>query len=76
MKLEAYRTNNLYLAAYLWAKALEYAGIEGDEKKMFIFIDSPDREMFENQFNSKRNCQVDVWEFITALRVLKSQIHN
>ena len=75
-KPETFRTQNLYLAAYLWSKKLEYGGIEGDEKKTFIFMDSPDREIFENQFNSKKYCEIDVWEFITALKVLKSELYK
>lgn len=76
MKPETYKTNNLNLSAYLFAKGLEFAGVEGNKKKTFIFIDSPDRELFENQFKSRRNCGVDAWELITTLRVLKSEIHK
>ena len=77
MKLQTYKTKNLNLAAYIFAKGLEFAGIEGEGKeKTLIFVDSEDREVFENQFNSRRNCEVDVWEFIMALKVLKSQIYN
>ncbi len=76
MKTDAFKTKNLYQAAYLFAKGLEFSGVEGDKDKTFIFIDSPDREIFENQYNSKRNCVVDVWEFTTALRVLKSELYK
>lgn len=77
MKLETYKTKNLNLASYIFAKGLEFAGIEGEgREKTLIFIDSLDREVFENQFNSKRNCEVDVWEFIMANKVLKGKIYN
>jgi len=76
MKLQTWKTTNFNLATYVFAKGLEYAGNEGDKIRTFLFIDSPDREVFTNQYNSRRNCEVDFWELTTAQKILKNEIHN
>jgi hypothetical protein len=76
MKQETFKTTNFNLAAYLFAKGLEYSGNEGENIRTFLFIDSPERGVFVNQYTTRRNCEVDFWELITAQKILKNEIHN
>ena len=76
MEQETFKTTNFNLATYLFAKGIEYTGNEGEKIRTFLFVDSTDREIFVNQFISKRNCEVDIWEFITAQKILKNEIYN
>lgn len=75
-KEKLFKTKNIYLATYLFTKKLEFVGTEGEKEKTFIFNESTKREKLYSQFHSRRDCMVDAWEFITAFKLLKSQIYN
>lgn len=77
-----FRTNNFYLASFLFAKGLELVNIDRTDPKKceFVFVDTPLRELFVGVFNfSKQNdpeAQVDARALILAIKTLKDKLYQ
>ena len=77
-----WRTDSLYLSAFLLAKGLSLLTIEklSTRKSLFVFVDSPSRESLLNQFNfspeGSADCLVDAREFVSAIKSLKEKLYQ
>ena len=77
-----FRTQNFYLASFLFAKGMELAGIDrADPKKcIFVFSDTPLRELLVGVFNfGKENdpeAMIDSRKIILAVRTLKDRLYQ
>lgn len=77
-----WRTDSLYLSAFLLTKGLTLATIEklSTKKSLFVFVDSPDRESLLNQFNfspkDSKECLIDAREFVSAIKSLKEKLYQ
>lgn len=77
-----FRTNNFYLAVFLFAKGLELANIDRTDTKRcnFIFIDTAERETLLGAFNfGKENCHealIDARKMIFAVKTLKDKLYQ
>lgn len=77
-----YRTANFYQASFLFAKGLELVSIDHtDQKKcVFVFIDTPLRELFVGAFNfGKENDSetiIDARKLISAIKLLKERLYQ
>ena len=83
MKKDIYfRTQNFYLAAFLFAKRLEIVGINPIDGKRceFVFLDTPQRETLVDAFTfGKENNDltlVDARMLITAIKNLKDKLFS
>lgn len=77
-----WRTDSLYLSAFLITKDLSLVTIEklSSRKSLFVFVDSPNRESLLNQFNfspeGSTDCLVDAREFVSAIKSLKEKLYQ
>lgn len=77
-----WRTDSLYLSAFLLAKGLSLVTIEklSSKKSLFVFVDSPNRELLLNNFNfspeGSSDCLVDAREFVSAIKSLKEKLYQ
>lgn len=77
-----WRTDSLYLSAFLLAKGLSLVTIEklSGRKSLFVFVDSPNRELLLNHFNfspeGSPDCLVDAREFVSAIKSLKEKLYQ
>ncbi|MDD5552072.1 MAG: DUF5659 domain-containing protein [Candidatus Pacebacteria bacterium] len=78
-----FKTTNFYLAAFLFAKGLELVNIDkitDPKRARFVFIDSPEREIYLETFNfGKENSpeiMVDARKLITAIRAVKDKLYQ
>ena len=77
-----WRTDSLYLSAFLLAKGLSLVTIEklSSKKSLFVFVDSPNRELLLNSFNfspeGSSDCLVDAREFVSAIKSLKEKLYQ
>ncbi len=78
-KQETYSTASFYLGAFLIAKGVQLVGLNqtGDfTRRDFVFIDSPAREKLVNEYNFNQQIEVNVKDFVAAIRQLKSLLHE
>ena len=77
-----FRTNNFYLASFLFAKGLELVNIDRTDTKkcVFVFMDTPLRELLVGVFNfGKENdpeAMIDSRKMILAVRTLKDRLYQ
>ena len=76
-----FRTNNFYLATFLFAKGLELVNIDRTEPKRctFVFIDTSERETLLEVFHYGKEddpeSMVDARKLIYASKTLKDKLH-
>ena len=77
-----FRTTNFYLASFLFAKGLELINIDKTDPKrcVFVFVDTPEREMLVEVFNFAKEDQtevmIDARKFIYATKRLKDKLYQ
>jgi Domain of unknown function (DUF5659) len=77
-----WRTDSLYLSAFLLVKGLSLLTIEklSSKKSLFVFADSSNRESLLNTFNfspeGTSDCLVDARQFISAIKSLKEKLYQ
>lgn len=78
-----YRTSNFYLAAFLFAKGIEIAGVDrpvNSKKAMFVLVDHPRREELLRDFNfateNSGEVTVDARKLIYAIKTLKEKLYQ
>jgi len=78
-----FKTTSFYLAGFLFAKGLELVDIDkitNPRRAQFVFIDSPERELWLESFNfGKENTpevMIDVRKFIMAIKMLKDKLYQ
>lgn len=65
---------SLYQAAFLFAKGAELAGVEMDQGQVsFSFINSPECEIWANEFKNGPEALIDARLYMNALQVLSRQ---
>ncbi len=78
-KQETYSTTSFYLGAFLIARGAQLIGLNqtGDfTRRDFVFEDSPAREKLVNEYNFNQEAEVNVRDFVSAIRQLKSLLHE
>lgn len=81
-KNKYFRTNNFYLASFLFAKGLELVNIDrSDPKKCeFVFADTPERELLVGVFNFGKEgnpeTMVDFRKAVLAVKTLKNALYQ
>lgn len=78
-KRETYSTTSFYLGAFLIAKGMQLIGLNqtGDfTRRDFVFVDFPEREKLVNEYNFNHQAEVNVRDFVSAIRQLKSLLHE
>ena len=66
-----WKTRDLYLAAYLFARGAIIVGIQANESKIvFTFLDSLNRQNWMDEFRSGRPL-IDARIYVCAIRTLK-----
>ena len=77
-----FKTNNFYLASFLFAKNLELVNIDrtDPQKCIFVFADAPERELLLRAFNfGKQNdpeVMADARTLILAIKTLKDKLYQ
>lgn len=77
-----FRTNNFYLASFLFAKGLELVSLDRTDPKKceFVFVDTPLRELLVGVFNfgkqSDPEIMVDARTLILAIKTLKDKLYQ
>jgi len=78
-----FKTTSFYLASFLFAKELELVSIDkitDPRRALFVFIDSPERELWLESFNfGKENTaevMVDARKFVMAIKMLKDKLYQ
>jgi alpha-D-ribose 1-methylphosphonate 5-triphosphate synthase subunit PhnH len=78
-----FKTTNFYLASFLFAKGLELVNIDkitDSKRAFFVFIDSPEREIYLEAFNfGKENHPetiVDSRKLIVAIKNMKEKLYQ
>lgn len=78
-----FKTTSFYLASFLFAKGLELVNIDRTadlKRKEFVFLDSPDRELWLESFNfGKENnpeVMIDARKFVMAIKMLKDKLYQ
>lgn len=78
-KQQTYNTTSFYLGAFLIAKGVRLVGLSqtGDfARRDFVFEDSPEREKLISEYNFNHQAEVNVRDFVSAIRQLKSLLHE
>ncbi|MBI3887988.1 hypothetical protein HY310_02875 [Candidatus Microgenomates bacterium] len=79
---DTWRTDSLYLSAFLLVKGLSLSTIErlSNKKSLFVFVDSPNREVWLDQYNfspeDSSDCLIDARKFISAIKSLKEKLYQ
>lgn len=79
IKKQEYSTTSFYLSAFLIAKGVRLVGLNqtGDfARRDFVFVDSPEREKLVNEYNFNQQAEINVRDFVSAIRQLKSLLHE
>jgi hypothetical protein len=83
MNQEYFKTNNFYLAVFLFTKGLELTGIDNtynSRQKTFKFKDTPQRQIYVEAFAfGKKNCNeimVDARDFQAGIKFLKERLNQ
>lgn len=77
-----FRTNNFYIAAFLFAKGLELVNIDRTEPKrcQFVFLDISEREAFMQSYNFAKedslDASIDARKFVMAIKMLKDKLYQ
>jgi len=78
-----FKTSNFYLAAFLFAKGLELVNIDrvsDSKRKYFVFIDSPERELYSGIFDFGKEddprVMVDSRKMVVAVKTLKEKLYQ
>jgi len=77
-----FRTNNFYLAAFLFAKGLELVNIDRTDTKKcaFVFVETPERDFLLGAFNfgkeNQSDVMVDARKLIFAVKTLKDKLYQ
>lgn len=80
--LATWRTDNLYLSAFLVTKGLILLKIEklSGTKSVFVFYDSPNRDVWLNQYHyspdESQDCLVDARKFVSSIKFLKERLYQ
>lgn len=80
--LAMWRTDNLYLSAFLLTKGLILLKIEklSGIKSVFVFYDSPTRDVWLNQYHystdESQDCLVDARKFVSSIKFLKERLYQ
>lgn len=78
-KEQNYITTSFYLTCFLICRGLKLTGIHRLDqygRAGFIFVDSPLREKAIEEFSFDEQAEVNVRDFIAALRQVKSLLHE
>lgn len=76
---KTYNTTSFYLSCFLLARGLQLVGLnETDDsyRQTFVFVDSPMRPVLMDEYNFDEQCEVNVRDFIGAIRQLKALLHE
>ena len=76
---KTYNTTSFYLSCFLLAKGLQLVGLNQDDdsdRRTFVFVDLPMRSVLMNEYNFDEQCEVNVRDFIAAIRQLKALLHE
>lgn len=78
-----FKTTSFYVATFLFAKGLELVDIDktADPKRArFVFINSPERELWLESFNFGREntpeVMIDARKFVMAIKMLKDKLYQ
>lgn len=78
-----FRTNNFYLAAFLFTQGMVLANIDritDKSKAAFVFVDEPRREELTRYFNyseeGDKATMVDARKLIYSIRALKDKLYQ
>ncbi|OFX80140.1 MAG: hypothetical protein A2X20_00315 [Bacteroidetes bacterium GWE2_40_15] len=74
-----FETTNFYLATFLCSSGIKLLRIdqtEGDRRSKFVFLESEKRQELVNAFLVEKNTKVEVHEFITQIKRLKSALYD
>lgn len=76
VKLDQFKTSDLYLAAFIKARGAHFAGTKhtGNGRMVFTFADAAECESLQLEFIN--NAQVSVGDFRRCLQDLKTEIFN
>lgn len=76
---KTYSTTSFYLSCFLLAKGIQLIGLNQDDdsdRRTFVFVDSPMRPVLMDEYNFEGHCEVNVRDFIGAIRQLKALLHE
>lgn len=77
-----FKTNNFYLASFIFAKDFELVNIDrtDPQKCVFVFADAPERELLLRAFNfGKENepqMMIDARKMVLAIKTLKDKLYQ
>ncbi len=78
-----FSTSHFYMAAFLFAKGLKLINVDrlaNSTRASFVFIDTPQREIFVEAFNfgieDAPDVMVDTRKLATAIRQLKEKLYQ
>jgi len=77
-----FRLTSFYLAAFLFAKGMELVNIDktNSRRSQFVFLDTPEREMFMQNFNYAvedfSEVMVDARKLVMAIKTLKEKLYQ
>ncbi|OGM59910.1 hypothetical protein A2892_02930 [Candidatus Woesebacteria bacterium RIFCSPLOWO2_01_FULL_39_10b] len=77
-----WRTDSLYLSAFLLARGLTLSTIEklSNKKSLFVFVDSPNRQLWLDQYNfsteDSSTCLIDPRKLVSAIKSLKEKLYQ
>ena len=77
-----FRTNNFHIAAFLFAKGFELVNIDKTDPKrcVFVFVDTPEREMLVELFNFAKEdhdeVMVDARKMVYATKRLTDGLYQ
>jgi len=76
---KTYNTTSFYLSCFLVAKGVQLIGLheaDDSDRRTFVFVDSPMRMVLMDEYNFDEQCEVNVRDFIAAIRQLKGLLHE
>ena len=74
-----YSTTNFYLSCFLLARGIHLVGLNQTEepgRRSFVFVDSDMRSVLADEYNFDPESEVNVRDFVGAIRKLKALLHE
>lgn len=76
---QTYSTTNFYLSCFLLARGIQLVGLNQTEepgRRSFVFVDSEMRSVLADEYNFNLESEVNVRDFVGAIRKLKALLHE
>ena len=76
---QIYSTTNFYLSCFLLARGIQLVGLNQTDdpgRRSFVFVESEMRSVLADEYNFNLDSEVNVRDFVSAIRKLKALLHE